>query len=318
MARDAANDIDAGGWLIRPQTLRALAVVVGLVGLALPAVVARWVTETTPPPEGLGVGPLRPEMVVIRAGEYTIGSPETEAGRSSNEPQHRVTLNRPFAIAITEVTQEQYQRVMGDNPSEDKSCGWDCPVTGVSWLDAVAYLNALSALDDIVEPCYRIDGEEVEWIAGCTGYRLPTEAEWEVAARAESDGRYAGTDDPAEICNYGNVADAAFKVANPDREFDVLECKDGFAALAPVASFDPNGFRLHDMTGNVWEWIWDWYGSYQDGAVDPRGPPGGRARVARGGSFVGDPRLARVAGRYVVEPSLRRSYLGFRVARSLP
>ncbi len=163
----APKSSDFEGWLIGPRLLRALAVVVGVTGLALPVLVVRWLTETTPPPEGLGVGPLRPEMVVVPAGDYTSGSPDTEAGRRPDEQLHRVTLS-PFAIAITEVTQEQYERVMGANPATDRSCGGDCPVTGVSWLDAVKYLNALSERDPAVQqPCYRIDGEDVECVFEC-------------------------------------------------------------------------------------------------------------------------------------------------------
>ncbi len=305
------------GWLVGPRLLKALAVGVGLVGLALPALVLKWVTEAAPPPEGLGVGPLRPEMVVVPVGSYTIGSPESEAERFSREKQHLVTLSRPFAIAITEVTQEQYERVTGENPSPDKSCGRDCPVTDVSWFDAVGYLNELSARDDAVEPCYFVSGEQVEWTEGCTGYRLPTEAEWEVAARADTAARYAGTDDPLAVCLYGNVPDATFKAANLYWQF-VFECNDGYEDMAPVARFRANGFRLHDTTGNVWEWVWDWYGPYEDEASDPRGPASGQSRVYRGGSFAGIPQLARVAYRDDGVPSGRSSFVGFRVARSLP
>ncbi len=316
MASETGN---AEGWLVGPRLLRVFAVAVGLAGLALPAVVVRWVTDTSPPPEGIGVGSLRPEMVVVPAGTYMIGSPESEEGRSGDEQQHSVTLSRPFAIAATEVTQEQYERVVGDNPSSEKSCGGDCPVTDVNWLDAVKYLNALSERDPAIQqPCYRIDGEDVEWLEGCTGYRLPTEAEWEVAARAETTARYAGTDDPVQVCLYGNVTDAAYMSANPDWRFGAFECDDGYADLAPVVSFRPNGFRLYDMTGNVWEWVWDWYGDYENEASDPRGPASGQYRVSRGGSFDGLPRGARVACRDYRPPSDRNSDLGFRVARSLP
>ncbi len=304
------------GWLVGSRLLRILAVAIGLAGLALPPLVVRWVTATTPPLGGSGVGPLRPEMVVVPAGSYTIGSPETEIDRSDNELQHRVTLSRSFAIAVTEVTQEQYERVTGENPSSDTSCGGDCPVTDVSWVDAISYLNELSARDDAVEPCYRVSGEQVEWVEGCTGYRLPTEAEWEVAARAETAGRYAGTDDPAQVCIFGNVADATAKAENPD--WVTFECDDGFAGVAPIARFRPNGFRLHDMTGNVLEWVWDWYGAYEGDASDPGGPEGGQNRVIRGGSFGYGPRDARVAYRHGIERSYRNSILGLRVARSLP
>ncbi len=306
--------------LIPPRILRPLAAGLGLFAIALPALVVKLLTLTTPPQEARDAGPLRPEMVVVPEGTYTIGSPETESGRFDEETQHRVTLSRRFAIAVTEVTQAQYRRVMGENPSKDKSCGGACPVTDVSWLDAIGYLNALSARDDTVEPCYLVSGEQVEWVEDCVGYRLPTEAEWEVAARAESVATYAGTKDPAEVCRYGNVADSAFEAENPDEDREIFKCNDGFAGLSPVARFRPNGFTIHDMTGNVWEWVWDWYDTsyYREDATDPRGPSGGWFRVVRGGSFADAPRDARVAFRLGGEPSNRSSSLGFRVVRSLP
>jgi formylglycine-generating enzyme required for sulfatase activity len=288
------------GWLLRPWLLRNLALAAGLIGLALPAAVVKWGTATAPVPLAADVRPLRPEMVVIPAGTYTLGGddvplfslPLTEAELSA------------FALSATEVTREQYELVVGADPSSDASCGPKCPVTDVSWFDAVAYLNELSKLDPAVEPCYQIDGEDVAWIEGCTGYRLPTEAEWEAAARARTHEGFAGTDEEAEVCQYGNVRDLAFQGENPDRTA-VFDCDDGFAGLAPVGTYEANGFHLHDLTGNVWEWVWDPTAS-------------GRSRVLRGGSFYDVPRSARVASRGSDEPSSRGADLGFRVARSLP
>lgn len=293
-------------WLLRPRLLRSLALVAGLAGLALPVAVVKWVSATTPLESQSDAGPLRPAMVVVPAGTYEIGSGT------------RVTLSR-YAIAVTEVTQAQYERVVGENPSDEKECGPDCPVTDVTWLDAVRYVNQLSELDPEAEPCYEIDGEEVEWIEPCDGYRLPTEAEWEVAARATTDDRFAGTDDESEVCEFGNVGDASFQQANPGLQLGTFVCDDGFPELAPVRTFQPNGFHLYDMTGNVWEWVWDWYqpGDPMSG-VDPRGPQSGLYRVYRGGSFDDGPQGARVALRGRNEPSNRYANLGFRVARSLP
>jgi formylglycine-generating enzyme required for sulfatase activity len=260
---------------------------------------------------------LRPAMIRIAAGTFLMGSPAAEEGRDDDEDQHQVEITRDYYLAQTEVTQAQYQAVLGENPSNDPQCGGDCPVESVTWLDAVRYANALSRSEDL-EPCYQIDGDDVSWQLGldCLGYRLPTEAEWEDAARAGSADRYAGTGDPAEVCIFANVADAAGKRENP--AWAVFECDDGYASLAPVAKFQPNGLGVHDMTGNVWEWVWDWYGSYDGRAMGPIGPPSGRNRVGRGGSFYDDPRGARVAYRNRDEPSTRYANLGFRVARSLP
>ncbi len=265
---------------------------------------------------GLSETDYRPALIEISAGSFTMGSPETEEGRWVDEKQHPVTLTRDFYLARTEVTQGQYQAVMGSNPSSDSRCGEDCPVENVSWLDAVRYANRLSELEDL-ETCYEISGEEVSWPRGlgCGGYRLPTEAEWEFAARSGTSDRYAGTDDDDDICRVGNVADAAGKKSNPT--WTTMACDDGYARLAPVASFAPNGYRLYDMSGNVFEWVWDWLDDYDDQPKDPLGPEVGRSRVVRGGSFALNPRGVRVAFRFGDLPSRRNSNLGFRVARSL-
>lgn len=306
--------------LIPAGWLRFAAVLLAVAGLALPPAAMRWITRRTPAPVVEDEGELRPEMVVVPAGTYTIGSPSDEAGRFENETLRTVTLDWPFAIAVTEVTREQYERVMGVDPSSDQGCLPEakCPVTDVSWLDAVTYANRLSEQDPEVEPCYRIEGDEVSVIGtlqGCTGYRLPTEAEWEVAARAGTQDRYAGTDDPGEVCDFGNVYDRRGK-ADRDRRLEHFDCDDGYAPLAPVRRFKPNAFGLYDMTGNVYEWVWDWYQPDVGDAVDPTGPPNGQFRVIRGGSFIVGPRGARVASRDYDVPSRRNGNLGFRVARS--
>ena len=146
----------------------------------------------------------------------------------------------------------------------------------------------------------------------CKGYRLPSEAEWERAARAGVRTRYAGTDNPETVCEVGNVADKASGYVH------AFECDDGYARLAPVARFRPNDFGLFDMTGNVREWVWDRYGAFAGDARDPLGPERGQGRVIRGGSFGGGPQGARVAVRGRFGPSGRPPNLGFRVARSLP
>jgi formylglycine-generating enzyme required for sulfatase activity len=264
-------------------------------------VVVKWVTATSPLPQTSDVGPLRPEMVVIPAGKYTIGGDE-KAFRSLPLPEAELDA---FALSTTEVTRQQYALVMGEDPSGDKDCGAACPVTDVTWLDAVKYMNRLSEVDPKVEPCYQIEGEDVSWVEDCLGYRLPMEAEWEAAARAGTRDGFAGTDEEGEVCRYGNVADQTYRRENPDSPFGFFDCDDGVAGLAPVASFLANGFGLYDMTGNVWEWVWDPTSS-------------GRRRVFRGGSFGGHPQGARVAFRGVGGPSIRIPSLGFRVARSLP
>ena len=145
---------------------------------------------------------------------FMMGSPESEPGRYEDEKQHRVTITRPFWLQTTEVTQGQWEAVMGGNPSIFKSCGRDCPVEQVSWLDAVKYCNAVSKQEGL-QPAYRISGESVTWDRNANGYRLPTEAEWEYAARggtttafafgrclSTSDGNYDGNC-PQEGCSKG-------------------------------------------------------------------------------------------------------------------
>ncbi len=264
-------------------------------------------------------GGKRPAMIPVLKGSFMMGSPSSEPDRYRDETQHEVAITQSFNLAETEITQAQYEAVMGSNPSSNTACGGDCPVESVSWFDAVTYANQLSVAEGL-EPCYQISGEEVSWPKrlGCKGYRLPTEAEWEYAARAGTGDRFAGTDDPEQVCLYGNVADAAAKEAGARTFGGYFECNDAFPRLAPTSRFEPNRLGLHDMTGNVYEWVWDWFDDYEPDAFDSVGPPSGRSRVIRGGSFVVSPRFARVAYRFRNGPSLRFSTLGFRVARSLP
>lgn len=189
--------------------------------------------------------------------------------------------DRDYAIGATQVTQAQWRAVMGSNPSHFK--GEDRPVELVSWYDAVTFCNKLSELERF-EPCYVLAGRAVSWPKGrsCTGYRLPTEAEWEYAARAGQDTTYAGSNELGEV---------AWCSDNSDFE------------THPVAQKKPNAWGLYDMSGNVWEWVWDGYG--------------GSYRVFRGGSWGSFPFLTRVADRSRCSPSLRGNYLGLRLARTI-
>ena len=187
------------------------------------------------------------------------------------------------------------------DPSSFSSCGPDCPVEMVSFVDAVLFANALSRIEGL-QPCYGFQGEQVLWPDGlaCTGYRLPTEAEWEYAAMGGGEGPYPGTEDLSELAWY--------------------EANSG-GTTHPVGGKAPNGYGLHDMGGNVWEWVWDWYyvDAYRGGSVeDPRGPATGMYRVHRGGSWGNTARYARTACRRSERPVDRYSYVGFRLARSAP
>ena len=235
-----------------------------------------------------------PEMVVIPAGTFAMGSPPDEAGRYSSEaPQHRVSLGMAFALGRTEVTQGQWRALMGSNPSRFSRCGDDCPVEQVSWDDAQEFVHKL---------------------ADKTGkrYRLPTEAEWEYAARA-------GTTTPF---NTGNCIDAA--EANHDGSFDYHFChgltRTNRQRTLPVASFAPNAFALYDMHGNVWEWVADcWHDNYAGAPADGSNWADGSCdkRVLRGGSWKVEPRSLRSAERNWEWPGDHGDSQGFRVARTL-
>ncbi len=266
------------------------------------------------------------ELVVVDRGTFRMGSPKGEKGRQDDETPHSVTVTRRFQLGKTEVTQGQWQQLMGNNPSEDDTCGAECPVESVNWYEALAFANELSRRYKL-ERCYELSGDNGQKAGeglvyrkvvfkglDCPGYRLPTEAEWEMAARAGGvTARFAGTDDPSEVCDYGNVA-----TRSSSEWLASSQCNDGHEFLAPVARFSPNRLGLHDMTGNVREWVWDRYALYEGDARDPEGPASSLIPVFRGGSFSDRPQNARVAHRSFGQPSDRDPDLGFRVARTLP
>ena len=244
---------------------------------------------------------VRPKLVKVLKGSFTMGSPTTESGRGTDESQHAVTLTTDFWMAESEVTQRQYQNLTGSNPSSSK--GDELPVELTSWLDAVAYCNALSVKEKL-KPCYQLGGTTVGWADGvkCTGYRLPTEAEWEYAANPATPPRtlYAGSD---------TVDGVGWYMANSGNTTHAVRTKTA------------NGRGLYDLSGNVWEWVWDIYqADYQSlPASDPIGPSTGPYRVVRGGSWGYGAMDQRIARRYNgFTPDLRYDYLGFRVVRSSP
>ncbi len=235
-------------------------------------------------------------MVKIPAGSYTMGSPVAEAGRDSDEQQHRVEITQGFSLSATEVTQAQYQAVMGANPSNFK--GPDLPVEKVSWLDAVQFCNKLSEREGL-KPAYRINGSNVTWDAAAPGYRLPTEAEWEYACRAGTATAYNVGDGEADLGR------AAWYDWNSDSK------------THPVGKKAANTWGLYDMHGNVWEWCWDSYWDYDAGSLrDHQGAAGGSYLVDRGGSWINGSWGCRSAVRGGDDPSYAAYDLGFRVARS--
>ncbi len=234
-------------------------------------------------------------FVRIEPGVFLMGSPETESGRWFVEsPVHRVRITKPFYLGVTEVTQGQYERVMGTNPSFFNGgiygIDLDRPVEQVAWDDAVEFCRRLSELEG-------------------RSYRLPTEAEWEYACRAGTATRFF----------FGDASDCDDACGPcPIAEPFVWWCGNNESRTTkPVATKLPNPWCLYDMNGNVKEWCSDWSDRYSAGdAVDPTGPETGEERVIRGGSFAGALREARSAMRGDLSTEHRFEFLGFRVAFS--
>jgi len=221
------------------------------------------------------------KLVLIPAGRFMMGSPDSEKGRVPHEgPQHEVTISRPFYMAATEVTQAQYQAIMGTNPSFFQ--GELNPVEHVSWTDATEFCKKLS-------------------VRTRRTVRLPTEAEWEYACRAGSSTRFCFGDADEVLGDY------AWTEANSG------------GTTHPVGRKEPNAWGLYDMHGNVCEWCADWYGAYPDGpATDPQGPASGTYRVLRGGCVLTAPSVDRCGLRVLDPPSKRTAIYGFRVVVAVP
>ncbi|MDG1892044.1 MAG: formylglycine-generating enzyme family protein [Verrucomicrobiota bacterium] len=228
------------------------------------------------------------KMMPIPAGTFVMGSPDDEQDRQEDEgPQTTVTISNPFWLGKTEVTQVQWQTVMGNNPGHFK--GDDRPVERVSWNDTVAF-------------CEKLNEMKRDTLPAGYHYTLPTEAQWEYACRAGTTTRFYYGDDPG----YNQLGMYAWYVAN------------SFEMTHPVGEKLPNDWGLHDMHGNVWEWCLDWFSdSYPGGNLsDPQGPPSGWNRVFRGGGWVLQTRSCRSADRVWGAPTGTSIRLGFRVGLS--
>ena len=232
------------------------------------------------------------KLVLIPKGMFTMGSPIEEEGASNDEEQHEVTISKDYYLGVTEVTQGQYEKVMGTKPSyfqgdKIKGSSSNHPVEQVSWEDAVEFCKKLSDLPE-------------EKAAGRV-YRLPTEAEWEYACRAGSKTAYSFGESSKSLGDY------AWFDGNSNGQ------------THPVGEKKANAWGLYDMHGNVWEWCSDWYGDYPNGAVsDPVGPREGSNRVLRGGGWISGAANCRSANRGWRDPSGRDDRFGFRVALSSP
>ena len=235
--------------------------------------------------------------VKLEPGIFLMGSPKAEEGRYPPEQLHEVKLTRGFWILDTEVTQALYQEVMGTNPSKNPDCGPTCPVEEVNWFDAIAFCNRLSKIEGL-SPAYTVLKDQVRWNWGANGYRLPTEAEWEYAARGAgaNKGAYPGGGPPDAVAWHNANARGR---PHPSKELR------------------PNEIGLYDMGGNVREWVWD-FPVYFDAqyAIDPTGPAQGQERMTRGGSWSADASRVRNAYRRPSKPTERTPHVGFRVVRT--
>ena len=261
--------------------------------------------------------------VHIEAGSFTMGSSADEVGHQSNESQREVTLTRGYYMMAHEVTQQQWEERMGYNPALHGSNDCDsCPVDSVNWWEALMYANRLSESEGY-EPCYVLRGctgatsslscdeaaiqgpgqEAVSSPYACEGYRLPTEAEWEYAYRAGSTTAfYSG----------------GIQSGDTDATLDVIGWyfSNATGSTYPVMQKEPNAWDLYDMSGNVWEWVWDGYVSQESQLVDPHGVANYATRVRRGGSSENSSRHCRAAYRGN-DPPHRAGVTGLRLVRTI-
>lgn len=271
------------------------------------------------------IAPTPVDMALIPAGSFTMG--DSLDGNSNASP---VTVNvSAFLMGKNEVTKALWDEVRtwgASNGYTDLAVGvgkaTNHPAQTISWWDVVKWCNARSQKEGLT-PVYTVSGAVMKtgttapaanWSAN--GYRLPTEAEWEKAARGGLSGKRFPWGDTISHsqANFYNVNGESYQTGTTG--FHPSYATDSWPYTSPVGAFAANAYGLHDMAGNVWEWCWDWYGSYSNGATDPRGANSGSYRVFRGGSWINYAIDCRVADRNSYDPSLSNIFLGFRVARS--
>jgi formylglycine-generating enzyme required for sulfatase activity len=271
------------------------------------------------------------KLVLIPPGKFIMGSPKVEEGRHENEVQHEVEITKAYYLGAYPVTIGQFRQFVqgagykteaemdgqggyGYNPTTRsfegrkeaytwRNVGWEQtdehPVVNVTWNDSIAFCR---------------------WLSGREGktYELPTEAEWEYACRAGTVTRFYNGDKDERLKDIANIADSSLKAKlDPERykNFNFQSWDDGHPFTAPVGSFRPNGWKLYDMHGNVWQWCADWYGNYpEESSKDPKGPDKAGQRVVRGGSWHFISRDCRAAKRYGGAPNYCDVNFGIRVA----
>jgi len=267
-------------------------------------------------------GPIPTGMVRIGPGTFTMGSPSGETGRRFDETQHPVTLTRAFCLQVTEVTKAQWDAVAiqgpehgyTDLPTGRNGFNGDAsgthPVTEVSWFDVLKWLNLKSELERLI-PSYTVDGAPYrtgQLTPDCTfsasGYRLPTESEWEYVCRAGTTTAF-----------HSGAITETYCALDPNLDAIGWYCGNSDNNTHPVGGKEPNEWGLFDMSGNVWEWCWDWYGTYPETATDPVGAASGSLRVIRGGYYGFGAEACRSAVRGRHWPGVPDNVIGFRTVR---
>lgn len=254
-------------------------------------------------------------MIKIPSGSFLMGSPVTERQRNVDEKQHRVSIDE-FLVDSCEVTQKDFMRIMKKNPSVFK--GENLPVENVTWFDAIEYCNKKSETESLT-PVYSISGKNVTWNKSANGYRLLTEAEWEYACRA-------GSVSVFNTGNWNNPRDANYEGSYPylieenyvHHTNANVQAGQNRGKTIEVTELKPNAFGLYNMHGNVAEWVFDFYGEYNDKETEnPSGAKVGQFRVNRGGSYNDFGKHLRSAYRSATNPLDHDQNLGFRIARSV-
>ena len=239
---------------------------------------------------------LEMSFVLIPSGTFTMGSPTNEPHRGSSEVRHQVTISKPFYMQTTEVTVKQWHSIMGRRMMVSQQGADNIPMTRVSWFDCMKFIKRLNKL-------------------GQGRYRLPTEAEWEYAARAGTSTAYSWGDTiNCEKAMYGNNS-----LKDDMCQFYYRSIGLKMDQPAPVKTYKPNPWGLYDIHGNVWEWCMDWYGDYgEKPVIDPTGPKSGNMRIRRGGSWFKYGYSCRSANRSFGHPATRYNTTGFRLVREIP
>lgn len=318
-ARSQAQRSDSAGGSL------AVRVGVGVVVLAAAGAAALFFAKQGGPTEPAPAGWVR-----VEPGTFVMGSLSKEPGRGEAEQAHNVTITYPFLVSAYEVTQKEWEEITYRRPTAFTGCGPTCPVTDVSWFDAVEFANRLSERSKL-ETCYEIKesgtAKAVSWPRGtaCRGFRLPTEAEWEYAARAG--GAEALGDAPITALER-QPADpvlavrAVFGGNSAVTYAGAEDCSKWGAGLtscgvAPVGSKKPNAWGLYDTSGNASEWVWDTLSNFPvNGVVDPAQQTAGQPNLVRGGSWMSTGRDCRLAAREQTQPVARKTF-GIRLVRSI-